>query len=228
MLPLLDPTNPSEPFPDPEQAADEPNGLLAIGGCLSQERLLNAYRQGVFPWFGEDEPILWWTPNPRLILWPDKLNLSKSLKKTIRKNCFQITFDQAFSEVIEQCSAPRTDTDGTWITDEMKQAYYLLHENGYAHSVEAWQNDQLVGGLYGVSIGSVFFGESMFSHVSNASKVAFAILINRLQSSNYQLIDCQVKTEHLVSLGAEEIPRKQFIRYLEEFCAAEPLASCWN
>ncbi len=228
MLPLLDPTNPSELFPDPEQAADEPNGLLATGGCLSQERLLNAYRQGIFPWFGEDEPILWWTPNPRLILWPDKLNLSKSLKKTIRKNCFQITFDQAFSEVIEQCSAPRTGTDGTWITDEMKQAYYLLHENGYAHSVEAWQNDQLVGGLYGVSIGSVFFGESMFSHVSNASKVAFAILINRLQSSNYQLIDCQVKTEHLLSLGAEEIPRKQFTHYLEEFCANEPLASCWN
>ncbi len=228
MLPLLDPFNPSEPFPDTNLAQDEPNGLLAIGGCLSTERLLNAYRHGIFPWYSEGEPILWWTPNPRLIIYPEKLKISKSLRKTIRKREFEITFDHAFSEVMDQCSLPRGDDEGTWISKEIKQAYVALHKKGHAHSVEAWQEGNLVGGLYGVSIGSLFFGESMFSHISNASKVAFATLVTQLHEANFKLIDCQVRTEHLVSLGAEEISRELFSQHLEEFCQISPSNNIWD
>ncbi len=228
MLPYLDPTTPSAPFPDPETAQEEPNGLLAVGGCLSQERLLNAYRQGIFPWFGEEEPILWWSPNPRLVLRPETLKVSKSLRKTLKKELFQVTFDQAFSAVIEQCSQPREDGNGTWITNDMKQAYQQLHQAGHAHSVEAWQDGELVGGLYGIAMGGVFFGESMFSRTSNASKVAFVTLVNRLKQAGYQLIDCQVRTEHLVSLGAEEIPRKMFNRLLDQFCELKLDSNFWK
>jgi leucyl/phenylalanyl-tRNA--protein transferase len=228
MLSYLEPTTPSAPFPDPETAQEEPNGLLAVGGCLSQERLLNAYRQGIFPWFGEEEPILWWSPNPRLVLSPEKLKVSKSLRKTLKKALFQVTFDQAFSVVIEQCSQPRGDGNGTWITGEMKQAYQQLHQAGHAHSVEAWQDGELVGGLYGIAIGGVFFGESMFSRISNSSKVAFVTLVNQLNQAGYQLIDCQVRTEHLVSLGAEEIPRKMFNSLLDQFCELKPHSSFWK
>lgn len=228
MLPLLDPSNPSEPFPDINLAQDEPNGLLAVGGCLSTERLLNAYRQGIFPWYSEGEPILWWTPSPRLVIYPQKLKTSKSLKKTIRKGQFEITFDSAFSDVIDQCSLPRGDGYGTWITEEIKQAYATLHEKGYAHSVEAWQEGKLVGGLYGISIGSIFFGESMFSQVSNASKVAFVTLVTQLHEAGFKLIDCQVRTEHLVSLGAEEISRELFSQHLVEFNQVEPAVNIWE
>lgn len=228
MLPLLDPSNPYEAFPDSELAMDEPNGLLAAGGCLSTERLINAYQHGIFPWYSQGEPLLWWTPNPRLVIYPKNLKVSRSLRKTLRRGSFKVTFDRAFVEVIEQCSLPRDGYGGTWITEEMKWAYSALHQKGYAHSVEAWQDDHLVGGLYGVSIGAVFFGESMFSRVSNASKVAFATLVEQLQSSGYQLIDCQVKTEHLISLGAEEIAREQFLKQLKVYCAQQPLSNFWN
>jgi leucyl/phenylalanyl-tRNA--protein transferase len=228
MLPLLDPFNPSEPFPDINLAQDEPNGLLAVGGCLSTERLLNAYQLGIFPWYSEGEPILWWTPSPRLVIYPQKLKISKSLRKTIRKGQFKITLDSAFSDVIAQCSSPRSDGDGTWITEEIKQAYSALHEKGHAHSAEAWQEGKLVGGLYGISIGSLFFGESMFSLVSNASKVAFVTLVTQLHAAGFQLIDCQVRTEHLISLGAEEISREQFSQHLLEFNQQEPSIDVWK
>ncbi|RLA18067.1 MAG: leucyl/phenylalanyl-tRNA--protein transferase [Gammaproteobacteria bacterium] len=228
MLPLLDPSNPFEPFPDSDLALNEPNGLLAVGGCLSTERLINAYQHGIFPWYSQDEPILWWTPSPRLVIYPENLKISKSLRKTVRKGLFNITFDSAFSEVIEQCGSPRSGGDETWITEEIKEAYLALHKKGFAHSVEAWQDDKLVGGLYGVSIGAVFFGESMFSHISNASKVAFVTLVTQLQKAGYQLIDCQVRTEHLISLGAEEISREQFSKHLKTFCAKQPSNCFWN
>lgn len=228
MLPLLDPSDPFEAFPDSELALDEPNGLLAAGGCLSSERLINAYQHGIFPWYSQGEPLLWWSPNPRLVIYPEKLNVSRSLRKTIRKGQFNVTFDNAFSEVIEQCSLPRDDYGGTWITEEMKQAYSKLHQKGFAHSAEAWQDGNLVGGLYGVSMGVVFFGESMFSRVSNASKVAFVTLTEQLKASGYQLIDCQVRTEHLISLGAEEIARKQFTEQLKKYCKQQPSSNFWN
>lgn len=200
-------------FPPPHLAIKE--GLLAVGGDLSVERLLLAYRSGIFPWYSQGEPILWWSPDPRLVLYPNELRISKSLGKVIKRNIFQITFDQAFDAVIEACAGvKRSYGEGTWITDEMKAAYCELHRQGHAHSVEAWQDGQLVGGLYGVSIGRAFFGESMFSRVSNASKVAFAAFVENLQHLNFKLIDCQVKTDHLIRFGAREVPRKLFLGQL--------------
>lgn len=197
-------------FPPAHLAIKE--GLLAVGGDLSVERLLLAYRNGIFPWYSEGEPILWWSPDPRLVLYPNELRIAKSLRKTIRRNLFQITIDSAFESVVQACAeTKRSYGDGTWITDEMKAAYGRLHCHGYAHSVEAWQEEELVGGLYGVAIGRVFFGESMFSRVSNASKVAFVTLVKLLQQRSFTLIDCQVRTEHLIRFGAREIPRKSFL-----------------
>ncbi len=203
-------------FPPVELALDEPNGLLAVGGDLSPERLIKAYGLGIFPWFNHDQPILWWSPNPRAILLPEQLNISRSLNKAIRKSNFQITLDTAFSEVVQACSAPRAQQADTWITPEMYSAYLQLHKMGIAHSVEVWLGDKLVGGLYGLSIGRAFFGESMFSAVSNASKVAFVYLTRQLQVWQFKLIDCQVSSEHLKSLGAVEIERKQFIQLLQQ------------
>lgn len=227
-LTVLDPAFPKQSFPALAKALDEPNGLLALGGCLSPQRLLNAYRQGVFPWFNPGEPILWWSPDPRLVLFPDQLLISRSLNKTLRKNRFEIRFDSAFEQVIDACAAPRNYTSGTWITNEMRHAYLDLHTLGVAHSCEAWYENKLVGGLYGIAIGKVFFGESMFHRKTDASKVAFAHLVNHLLNWGYQLIDCQVSSEHLLSLGAKEIPRSQFANLLDQFCDQAASSSAWQ
>ncbi|MDD5160444.1 MAG: leucyl/phenylalanyl-tRNA--protein transferase [Sulfuricurvum sp.] len=199
-------------FPNPESAAEE--GILAYGGDLSPSRLMMAYRSGIFPWYSVNDPILWWSPDPRLILELDDFKLSRSLRKKIPQ--FEICFDTAFSQVIRECSsAPRRGQRGSWIVPEMIEAYETLHALGYAHSIEAYQNDILVGGLYGVSVGGVFCGESMFAKVSDASKVAFAVLVEHLRAWGYDFIDCQVPTEHLKSLGAKEISRKSFLERLQ-------------
>nr|BAL52874.1 leucyl/phenylalanyl-tRNA--protein transferase [uncultured Gammaproteobacteria bacterium]BAL53136.1 leucyl/phenylalanyl-tRNA--protein transferase [uncultured Gammaproteobacteria bacterium] len=227
MLALLDPNDPYA-FPPVEAALREPNGLLAVGGDLSPARLLAAYRRGIFPWYNRGEPILWWSPDPRLVLFPEKLKIARSLRKVVKKGAFQVTFDQAFARVIDACAAPRKRDQGTWITPEMKVAYCRLHALGYAHSVEAWDRSELVGGLYGVAIGCVFFGESMFYRRTDASKVAFVALVEHLTRWQYGLIDCQVRTEHLLRLGAEEIPRRDFIRLLDELCSKPCAKTAWR
>jgi len=208
-------------FPSVELALTEPDGLLAVGGDLSIERLTAAYQQGIFPWYSEGQPILWWSPDPRMVLEPQDIKVSRSLAKTIRKKEFHVSFDQSFRDVITACSEARLEKgkiqDETWILDEMIEAYVDLHDTGYAHSVECWKGDQLVGGLYGVAIGKVFFGESMFSRVSNASKIAFVTLAQQLEQWNFKLIDCQVYTSHLESLGAGMISRQQFISLLHRY-----------
>jgi leucyl/phenylalanyl-tRNA--protein transferase len=206
---------PDIPFPDLSLALKEPNGLIAIGGDLSIERLLDAYSKGIFPWYSEGEPILWYSPDPRMVITPEKLHLSKSLRKITHSSRFQVRIDTAFEDVITSCrSVIRSGQAGTWIDAAMVQAYCNLNKEGYAHSYEVYENDKLVGGLYGVALGSVFFGESMFSLVNNASKIAFAYL---LQNSHYKLIDCQVENEHLQSLGAFRLPRDLFIQQLKAF-----------
>ena len=202
-------------FPPLEHALAEPNGLLAAGGDLSPERLLDAYSQGIFPWFNEDEPILWWSPDPRMVLFPNELKISQSLRKTIKKHDYQIRTDSQFTQIMEACAQPRKNQAGTWIHPQMIAAYTALHEMGWAHCVETWIDDQLVGGLYGVSIGRIFFGESMFSLKPNASKIAFVHLVQQLQQWQFDLIDCQVRTSHLASLGAREISRGQFRQILD-------------
>lgn len=212
-------------FPDVDLALTEPDGLLAVGGDLTVERLTAAYQQGIFPWYSEGQPILWWSPDPRMVLEPKNIKVSRSLEKTIRKNIFNITFDQQFQDVIIECSKPRLEKGNeqteTWILDEMIVAYIELHKAGYAHSVECWLDNKLVGGLYGVAIGNVFFGESMFSRVSDASKVAFVFLSKQLQEWGYKLIDCQVYTSHLESLGAGMISRKEFLNLLKKHTASK-------
>ena len=201
-------------FHDVESAS--PEGIIAIGGDLSPERLLLAYKSGIFPWYNEGEPVVWYSPDPRMVLFPNRLKISKSMYQILRKDVFHITFNQNFKEVISQCKITnRKDQEGTWITDEMQNAYLELHKLGIVKSVEVWQNNELIGGLYGIDLGTVFCGESMFSKVSNASKVAFIYLTRKLEKENYKLIDCQVYTDHLASLGAEEIPREEFIKILE-------------
>jgi len=192
------------------------DGLLAIGGDLSEERLLLAYKSGIFPWYNQGEPIIWYSPNPRMVLFPKDLKISKSMKQVIRKNEFKITFNQSFAEVISKCkNIERDGQGGTWITNEMQEAYIKLQKLGIAKSVEVWQKDKLVGGLYGIDLGTFFCGESMFSKVSNASKMAFIFLVQKLEKENYKLIDCQVYNSHLESLGADEIPRDEFLTYLK-------------
>jgi len=207
-------------FPDVNLALDEPDGLLAIGGDLKPQRLLAAYRMGIFPWYNEGQPILWWAPNPRAVLFPQHLKISRSLRKTLRKQSFTITLDQAFADVIKACSHPRNyeTQPGTWITRDMKRAYQQLHDQGHAHSVECWHEGQLVGGLYGVAIGRVFFGESMFTRRSDASKVAFITLTQQLAHWGFGVIDCQIHSLHLESLGAETIQRERFTDLLNTFC----------
>jgi leucyl/phenylalanyl-tRNA--protein transferase len=217
-LVYLDENQPLQPFPPLKNALRDPNGLLAVGGCLSSERLINAYQNGIFPWFSDGDPILWWSPNPRLVLFPEKLQISKRLAKTIRQAKFDVTTNQAFDLVISKCAELRVKAEGTWISDDIKNAYSTLHREGVAHSFEAWQNGELVGGLYGIALGKVFFGESMFHTVSDASKVAFAYCVEQLKQRDFQLIDCQVHSEHLVSLGAEEIPRATFSQLLNTHC----------
>lgn len=200
-------------FPPPEEA--EEDGLLAVGGDLSPQRLLTAYSRGIFPWYSEDSPILWWSPDPRLILIPDELKVSRSLRQVMQKQVFAITMDRDFPCVIANCAAvQRKGQQGTWITGQMREAYIGLYEAGYAHSVEAWYEGELMGGLYGIALGGAFFGESMFARMSNASKVAFATLVQWLKKRGYVMIDCQVTTSHLVSLGAREVPRSTFMDLL--------------
>lgn len=215
----LDPNDPLAPFPPVETALRDPDGLLALGGDLSPQRLLNAYRQGIFPWYSTGQPILWWSPNPRMVLQPAALKLSRSLRKTLRKAPFTITLDQAFDTVTAACAEPRTDGRGTWLSTDMRRAYSTLHNLGYAHSVEAWQGDRLVGGLYGIALGRVFFGESMFTRVTDASKVAFAHLVRQLARWDFKLIDCQVHTSHLASLGATAMDRTSFTTQLDKLAA---------
>ncbi len=201
-------------FPPPDYA--DPSGLLAVGGDLSCERLLEAYRLGIFPWYSDDQPILWWSPDPRLVLKLDEFKVSRSLRKTLKKDVFKVTLDRAFEEVIRGCaSAPREGQRGTWITKEMQQAYIELHGLGYAHSVETWWGEELVGGLYGVSLGKAFFGESMFHRRTDASKVALAVLVETLQSWGFHFIDAQMTTEHLLRLGAANMPRRIFLKRLQ-------------
>lgn len=201
-------------FPPLDHA--EPGGLLAVGGDLSPRRLLLAYSMGIFPWFNADDPILWWSPDPRCILELSTFYLNRSLSKELRRGRYEITFDKAFSEVIRACArTPRKEGPGTWITGDMLKAYDLLHSLGYAHSVEAWFEGRLVGGLYGVALGSCFFGESMFHCMPNASKVAFATLVRHLATFGYPLIDCQQSSRHLLSMGAREVPRAEFLQLLQ-------------
>ncbi len=201
-------------FPPPDYA--DPSGLLAVGGDLSNERLLEAYRVGIFPWYSDDQPILWWSPDPRLILDLKDFKISRSLGKTLKKGVFQVTFDHAFEEVIQACAVvPREAQNGTWITAEMQEAYINLHGLGYAHSVETWFGGQLAGGLYGVSLGKCFFGESMFHLKTDASKVALATLVERLKRWDFHFIDSQMTTEHMVRLGAKELPRRIFLKRLQ-------------
>lgn len=213
-------------FPDVNRALKQPNGLLALGGDLGNERLLSAYSNGIFPWYEEGQPILWWSPNPRSVLFPQHLHTSKSLKKLMNKGIFQVTFNQAFNTVMGHCARDGTDK-GTWITPDIKQAYTDLFHMGIAHSAETWRNGELVGGLYGLTMGKVFFGESMFSLEANASKVAFASMVDKLIADGFILIDCQVHSRHLASLGAREIPRKQFIALLRD-AISDPRHSNWR
>ncbi len=214
-------------FPPLEKALREPNGLLAAGGDLSAERLIAAYRHGCFPWFSEGQPLLWWSPDPRTVLFPEEFHLSRSLAKLIRQQRYQVTFDQDFASVISGCAGPRDYADGTWITTAMRDAYLALHERGFAHSVEVWLGEELVGGLYGLAMGRLFFGESMFSHADNASKVGFATLVGQLRSWGFVLIDCQMPTRHLHSFGARPITRQGFAAYLERYLG-QPGASRWQ
>jgi len=202
-------------FPSPRLARKD--GLLAVGGDLSQQRLLLAYRRGIFPWFSDDNPILWWSPDPRLVLYPREFRISKSLNKTIKKNIFRVTLDTAFEQVINACADMRLKKyEGTWIVEEMIRSYCKLHESGFAHSVEAWYDGKLAGGVYGVSLGGCFFGESMFTIIDNASKVALAALVKHLETLFFDVIDCQVTTAHLIQSGAREITRGKFLEQLEK------------
>lgn len=211
-------------FPSVDTALAEPAGLLAAGGDLTPEWLLAAYKRGIFPWYSGGEPILWWSPDPRLVLRPDEMKVSRSLRRTLRQGRFEVRFDTAFSAVMAACAAPREPGGGTWITSEMQSAYLRMHELGYAHSVEAWEGTELVGGLYGMALGRAFFGESMFSRRTDASKIALAHLTIHLKKHDFAIIDCQMTTNHLLSLGAAEMPRQEFCRGLAAWTreGAEP------
>ena len=221
-------TNNKAQFPNVSQALDEPDGLLAMGGDLSPLRIINAYRNGIFPWFSEGQPILWWSPSKRAVINAGFCHISKSMKRAIRKNNFTITVNHAFSSVIQHCSEPRKTQAETWITTEMINAYIALHQQGFAHSIEVWEDTRLVGGLYGICVGSLFCGESMFSIVSNSSKTAFIALNQHLQRFHGTLIDCQMHTDHLASLGVQEISREQFISQLQLIKNSKLKKGCWD
>ena len=232
MIPWLDR---DDPFPPPDTALEHPNGLLAAGADLSPQRLLAAYRQGIFPWYSEGEPILWWSPDPRMVLIPSELKVSRSLAKTLRNRDYEIRFDSAFDAVMQGCATRGTEDavlgvgeSGTWITDEMRAAYRRLHALGYAHSAETWIEGELAGGLYGVAIGRIFYGESMFTRVRDASKMAMVHLVRRLQRRGYGMIDCQMHTRHLASLGARAIPRSRFSRSLRELVDYAVTPTKWD
>jgi len=211
----IEPGAPAE-FPDPELALREPDGLLAAGGDLGAERLLAAYREGIFPWYSEGQPILWWSPDPRAVLFPEHIRITRSLRKTLRSHRYRVSMDTDFAAVIAACAEPRPGQEGTWITTAMRNAYLQLHRQGAAHSVEVWEDGRLVGGLYGVATGRVFFGESMFTRARDASKVALVHLAGQLQAWGFPLIDCQQTTSHLLTMGAVEIPRRVFLHWVRE------------
>ena len=213
-------------FPAPDQALQEPNGLLAVGGDLSTDRLLQAYQNGIFPWFSPEDPILWWSPDPRAVLFPEKFHLSRSMKRFHRRSPYRVTLNQNFAAVIAGCATEHHD--GTWITAEVEQAWCRLHAKGYAHSVEVWHHDELVGGLYGMALGQLFCGESMFSRAENASKTALLVFSHWFQQQGGQLIDCQILNPHTASLGAEEISRASYLSYLQRFSGQALAAGCWR
>ncbi len=216
------------PFPPVERALRSPNGLLCAGADLSPARLVEAYRHGIFPWYSEGDPILWWSPDPRMVLFPAELKVSRSLRKTLARDAFETRTDTAFRAVIEACAEPRAGQGGTWIVPEMVEAYVRLHELGFAHSVESWQDGRLVGGLYGIALGHAFFGESMFARTADASKVALVRLVERLRARGCRVIDCQQATAHLASLGAREIPRPAFSQLLRESIQYPPTGERWG
>lgn len=224
VIPLL---GPHDPFPPVSKALRSPNGLLCAGADLSPERLLDAYSKGIFPWFSAGDPILWWSPHPRMVLFPGELKVSRSLRKAVARGAFETRFDTAFAEVMRACAEPRDGQAGTWIVPEMVAAYTRLHERGFAHSVESWRDGRLAGGLYGILLGRVFFGESMFSRETDASKVALVKLVARLEALGVGLVDCQQATRHLASLGAREIPRREFAQRLAESIQYPPTGSRW-
>lgn len=225
MIPWLED---SEPFPPLSRALREPNGLLAAGGSLSAERLLDAYRQGIFPWYSEGQPVLWWSPDPRMVLLPGEFRLPRSLAKRLRRRDFEIRIDTAFETVMRACAAPRRDGAGTWITEDMISAYCRLHHMGHAHSVETWMGGKLAGGLYGVAVGRMFYGESMFTRVADASKIALVALVRRLERHRFRMIDCQMNTAHLARFGAREIPRQAFSLRLGELVNYSASADVWR
>ena len=220
-LPWLPPDDPDAPFPSVTTALRDPDGLLAAGGDLAPDRLLRAYRNGIFPWYSTGEPILWWSPDPRAVLFPEQLRISRRLARTLRQDRFRISYDTCFERVVNACAAPRADSRGTWITTEMMAAYTHLHALGHAHAIEVWQEQRLVGGLYGIALGRVFFGESMFSSVRDASKVALAYLCARLRRHGFGLLDCQVVSGHLLRMGAEQLPRARFLALLDSLADGE-------
>jgi leucyl/phenylalanyl-tRNA--protein transferase len=225
MIPWLEP---GDPFPPIESAMRDPNGLLAAGGDLSPVRLLDAYARGIFPWFNEDEPPLWWSPDPRMVVFSAERHVTRSLRRVIGSGRFQVTMDTAFVEVMAGCASPRLDQEGTWITPQIVDAYTRLNRLGYAHSIETWADGELVGGLYGVAVGRMFFGESMFARRSDASKVAFATMLAQFERWGMPLVDCQVPTSHLASLGGREIPRAEFLRHLRALIRQPAIASPWR
>ena len=225
MIPWLET---GDPFPPPTQALKEPNGLLAAGADLSVERLLAAYRRGIFPWYSAGQPILWWSPDPRMVLFPRELKLPRSLRKRLHRHDYDIRCDTAFEAVMRACAEPRAGQDGTWITEEMIAAYGALNRRAVAHSVETWIGGELVGGLYGVALGHAFFGESMFTRVTDASKIALAHLTRQLERWNFGMIDCQMVTSHLAAFGAREIPRERFMARLAELVECDTLAGKWR
>jgi len=215
-------------FPSPNAALREPNGLLAAGGDLEPDRLLGAYVRGIFPWYEQGQPILWWSPDPRAVLWPAELHVSRSLRRSLIKGGFELRVDTAFGEVLAGCAAPRRYTHATWITSDMAHAYGRLHRMGWAHSFETWRGGELVGGLYGVAIGRVFFGESMFARVTDASKVALVGMVRILEQRGFAMIDCQVASPHIASLGARSIPRREFLGLLERYCNPAGTPERWR
>jgi leucyl/phenylalanyl-tRNA---protein transferase len=225
MIPWL---RPGDPFPAVENALAEPNGLLAGGGDLSLPRLVEAYEHGIFPWYSEEQPILWWSPDPRMVLFPAELRISRSLRKRLARRDYEVRADTAFEEVIRACAAPRHDDGGTWITEEMIAAYVRLHEAGHAHSVETWIDGKLAGGLYGVALGRMYYGESMFTREADASKIAFVHLVRQLERRSCGMIDCQMKTAHLARFGACEIARAAFTRKLRELVNYPRQVSKWR
>src|SRR5436190_10431298 len=221
MIPFL---GPADPFPPVERALDQPDGLLAAGGSLATRRLVDAYRRGIFPWFNEGDPILWWSPDPRAVLRPAEVHVSHSLRKRLRQEAFAVTIDRAFAGVLDGCAAPRAGEAGTWLSVAMRRAYSSLHASGLAHSIEVWMDGELAGGLYGVAIGRMFFGESMFARRTDASKIAMVRMAIQLDRWGFPLIDCQLETEHLASLGAETMPRRRFVAEIERL-VKEPAAA---